>query len=413
MNGSMPDLDRRLQGFFDTASAAALPDGLLEDTYRVTRRIPQRRGPVARRLATLRIWWSTPFGTATAARTVALAALLIVALAAALVLIAGSQRRLPPPYGLARNGIVVYDFDKRLYTLDDDGTSRLLEIGLGHNTGPVFSPDGTRFAFLSQAADRTPTRLFVADADGTNARVISGDVPMVGPATLSWSPDSTRIAFASQPAGRHSALYVAAADGSGVSRISEDDGGDRMFPAWSPHGDLIAYRLVPSVQTDVELAVMSPDGEGERPLVTAPLSVGAFAGSQWSPDGTRMAYFYRTLSEYDVVEIVDLDGVVQRVSRSDEDAFNPAWSNDGRRIAYALRAGETVIADLETDTRTTLRAELAGCGVLWSPDDRYMVGLGLDCRTVVRFPVGDSDAVEHVTTLDGEVWGVSIQRLAP
>ena len=46
MNGS--DLDRRLSGFFDTASSEALPGGLLDDVYAVTRRLPQRRGPAAR-----------------------------------------------------------------------------------------------------------------------------------------------------------------------------------------------------------------------------------------------------------------------------------------------------------------------------------------------------------------------------
>jgi Tol biopolymer transport system component len=32
---------------------------------------------------------------------------------------------------------------------------------------PVFSPDGTKIAFLSQAGDRQPMSVFVADADGT------------------------------------------------------------------------------------------------------------------------------------------------------------------------------------------------------------------------------------------------------
>jgi hypothetical protein len=177
------ELDRRLASYFDAASAIALPDGLLEDTYRVTRRIPQQRGPIAHRLGPVRLWWSAPFGPAPRVRVILVAAILLVALAASLVYVAGHYRRLPPPFGPAANGRLVFDLDRRLYVLDAVDPARTpvpLDIGLGRSWAPSFSPDGMQLAFFSQMTDGAPIELFVANADGTGARSISGDVPPSG-----------------------------------------------------------------------------------------------------------------------------------------------------------------------------------------------------------------------------------------
>jgi Tol biopolymer transport system component len=409
---STMDLDRRLVDFFDAASSESLPPELLDAVYDTTREMGQRKGPVARRTAALAGWWSNPFGFAPRLRVIAVAVILLIALMASLAYVAGSYRRLPPPYGLAANGVLVYDLDQHLYVRGDNGTSRRLEIGLGRSWGPVFSPDGTRLAFQTQAAEATPTELWVANADGSDARSISGDVVPTGNWGFTWSPDSRRIAFAADAGDGTSALYVAAADGSGVRRITTADGADRTYPTWSPRGDLIAYRLVPATKDEARLTVISPEGDGERWLVRAMPSTGAFAGSQWSLDGTRIAYFRKQdAKNEDIVEIVDLDRHVQRISSPLENSFNPAWSNDGRRLAYARDPQSAVIVDLASGKRTELPLRLADCGTYWTPDDRYIVGLGFACDEVLRFPVDDPGDVQHIGA--GTVYGASVQRLAP
>jgi Tol biopolymer transport system component len=292
----------------------------------------------------------------------------------------------------------------------------LLEIGLGRSWAPSFSPDGTQLAFFSQVADGAPIELFVANADGTGARSISGDVPPSGGFGISWSPDSRHIVYDSTANRRPSAIYVAATDGSGVRQISPDDGVIRSGPVWSHvpaiwsrTGELIAYRKDASYD-HIELAVIEPDGHGERTLQSAQVSVSGFKGIQWSPDGTQIAYF-RMVGSVDVLETVNLYTSVWPVS--EEDAFNPVWSNDGRSLAYALQSTETVIMDISAGEPTRLPAALADCGAYFSPDDRWMVGLGTDCRKVLLFPVDDPTAVTRISDADGEVMGVSIQRLAP
>jgi len=102
---------------------------------------------------------------------------------------------------------------------------------------------------------------------------------------------------------------------------------------------------------------------------------------------------------------------VQPISDPSENSFNPAWSNDGRRLAYARNPKSAVIVDLASGKRTELALGLADCGAYWTPDDRYLVGLGRACDEVLRFPVDDPAAVQHIGA--GAVNGASIQRLAP
>ena len=82
----------------------------------------------------------------------ALAALLI-AIAVAAIVIVGSQRRLPPPFGLAKPGLVVYTWADHLFAMNADGSGRRqLTFGPNSDFRPTWSPDGTLIAYLSATA---------------------------------------------------------------------------------------------------------------------------------------------------------------------------------------------------------------------------------------------------------------------
>ena len=411
---SASDLDRRLTAFFDAASSEALPDGVLDDVYAVTRQMPQRTGLAARRTVDLATWWTNPFGRALQLRMFAIVVLALIAVAASLVYVAGHYRRLPPPYGPARNGLIVFDIGKHLYIAEPDGTAVPLNIGLGTSWNPAYSPDGTKLAFYSQA-ERTPSRvsLFVADGDGTNARPITGDMAVVGDklASIGWSPDSRRIAFASSEKGVPSSLYIAEADGSGVSRLT-NDAVDRVFPTWSPRGDFIAYQRVD--ETGAGIAIMAPDGTGERTLMNDGVMVGYnFAWPVWSPDGTKLAFqHFNTQRQREEVGFVDLN---RRYVPAPEDtaAEAPQWSNDGTRLAYFLvDTTKLVVLDVATGKRMELPAGLADCGVFWAPDDTALLGIA-DCRRAVRFPLDNPSAVTRLTDVQGDLHMYAWQRIAP
>src|SRR3546814_14252973 len=78
----------------------------------------------------------------------------------------------------------------------------------------------------------------------------------------SYSPDGTQITFNSDRGGTQQ-LYVMAANGGGVKRISFGQG-RYATPVWSPRGDLIAFTKLAG--GEFHIGVMRVDGSGERLL---------------------------------------------------------------------------------------------------------------------------------------------------
>ena len=69
--------------------------------------------------------------------------------------------------------------------------------GVGTNYIPVFSPDGTRIAFMS-GRDGNP-EIYVMNVDGSNLRRLTNHP--AGDGTPTWSPNSQQIAFVSDRTG--------------------------------------------------------------------------------------------------------------------------------------------------------------------------------------------------------------------
>lgn len=122
-------------------------------------------------------------------RTVIVAALLLVTLAAILAW-AGSQRRAAPPFGLARNGLIMYAVDGDLRTWNPDtGTTATILSGPTDDFTGIFSRDGTKLAFLRR--ERPPSKtepelisIQVANIDGSNPIDLTG--PLEAPDQWDW-----------------------------------------------------------------------------------------------------------------------------------------------------------------------------------------------------------------------------------
>jgi WD40-like Beta Propeller Repeat len=139
----------------------------------------------------------------------------------------------------------------------------------GGQFGPVFSPDGTKIAYLElyapRSVDEASLSLRVVNADGTGVRVLH-DVgypqKLSGPA---WSPDGTHIAYSGG-----NVLWVVSADCSGITSML----GGRS-PYWSPDGSRIAFELPQSRGRG--LAIADVDGTNVQTF-----GHGAHAGP-WNP----------------------------------------------------------------------------------------------------------------------------------
>jgi Tol biopolymer transport system component len=327
-----------------------------------------------------------------------------------------SQRRLPPAFGPASNGAIVVGVGTELWLMDLDGShQRRLDIGPGGPTSPAFSPDGTKLTFMSRSADGRPFSLFVANADGTGARLLSGDMPIVSEFPgAAWSPDGSTLVFHSSDQGVNR-LYSVGVDGTGLHAIT-DKSADRSLPAWSPDGKWLAYRMevVDEETSDMSLAISRPDGTAERRLLTKTGPHRAsFSGSQWAGNSDRIAYFRSDDLDTHLVGVVDLKGVETILSAPGEDAVNPAVSPDGRRLIYGKAYGSTIVDLFDPSKRVAIPGALAECGAVWAPDATALLGSGLNCARLYWVPLDKPSAAAEIALPKGSISGAAWQRLAP
>jgi Tol biopolymer transport system component len=96
--------------------------------------------------------------------------------------------------------------------------------------------------------------------------------------------------------------------------------------AYGHHNGLIAFTRF--ADRSFSVGAVSPDGGPESTLVTDALS------PAWSPDGKRLAFVSRRSGDYDLY-VADADGTDPReFTRRGTDEIAPAWSPDGKRLAF-------------------------------------------------------------------------------
>ncbi len=180
--------------------------------------------------------------------------------------------------------------------------------GLYDEEEPVFSPDGRRLAFFSDARSRGQLQLYAADADGNNVRqitTIAGNA-----ARLTWSPDGKLLAF----------LYIAAAH--------------RKAGAIAPGARDVG---VIGSETD-EQRIATVDSAGGTPRFVTPSDTYVYEYG-WSPDSRQLAATYAKGNgdnNWWVARLATVDastGAMRDLLAPSYQINDPQWSPDGNRIA--------------------------------------------------------------------------------
>lgn len=209
----------------------------------------------------------------------------------------------------------------RPYVMDRDGRNKrelVRKTGLLVH-GMSLSPDGKRGAYEDPAY-----RLFLADADGSNAKQIqTGNRFHLMP---SWSPDGAWVLFV---AGEHYDCHphVVKADGTGLKKLASRNGyrgvidwldvhdfhgGSSDLPVWAPDSKSVFYTA--KVGSNVELSRVTLDGKSEQLTETATGSMhyhpNPSRDGKWllfgsKRDGVRQLYMMR-LSDKKEWRITDL-----------------------------------------------------------------------------------------------------------
>jgi len=208
------------------------------------------------------------------APTLMLLFLLAALLALAIWLVGSSQRRLPPPFGPAANGSILYQRDDDIFVADPTRPGERVIVGGPTLDGsPKWSRDGTEFSFLRDAGIKVEPNSMVRaadvmllDADGTNLRRLTG-TPLLSPEVLDWAPDGAHVAVRHEQDGK---LVISIIETSGSGRALTLDL-DPMTPfssvLWRPPdgAELIVVGSLPDTN-EVAIYGVHPDGTGLRQI---------------------------------------------------------------------------------------------------------------------------------------------------
>ena len=269
---------------------------------------------------------------------------------------------------VARNGRIVFISTRGgtpdLYVMDGDGSNvrRLTTSASDHSgvawnealdlTQASWSPSGETIAFdgLYWAAGPnceqhcTNWRVLVIGSDGNGLREVALDAR--APA---WSPDGRRLAYSSGTDSYFDAgsVTITRLDGSAPPvRVKANHLSD-IGPVWSPNDGEIAFQASPAPGARTWIYVVRADGRRKRRLAVG-------ENPAWSPDGRRLAF----IDEYKLITVHRNGKDRRRLSRKGEFVIGAAWSPKGGSLSYIAGTKANPYGGLPSNLRVeTVRSD--------------------------------------------------------
>jgi hypothetical protein len=281
--------------------------------------------------------------------------------------------------GNARLDPATWEVSGSAVSVDQSGRVTALSTGFAvvrvrATVGGVESVDSGNVTVVPQARIAWTTdqlSLAVSDLTGENMTTLVSSQGLA-PA---WHPDGSRMVYV-----REGGLAIVDLQGN-VTVLNTPGVSDATWPEYSADGQWIyfhgeqdfarkVYRIRPS-GTDMQLIGPS-EGSGEMPTL--------------SPDGRRVAWVNASRQ----LVVHDLATGTESVVPGTGGVYAPRWSPDGAWIAYTGYPGPlTLVRPDRSDLRRVGQHELSP-GISWSPDSKWIIGLGTFRNVLVDVTTGRS-----------------------
>jgi Tol biopolymer transport system component len=199
--------------------------------------------------------------------------------------------------------------------------------------GPAWSPDGRSIAFW-RGSERNAGIYIIPALGGPERMLHQATGGFLDLGSLDWSPDGKYLAYGDRQSGQEfPTLFLLAVDNPDEIRplTAPTEGWGDYEPRFSPDGKTVAFgHELGGLASDVFL-VRTAGGQPKRLTFDNVI----ISGLDWTPDGASIIFSSDRLGgQGRLWKVSASGGEPEPLSVGQGDAYSPALSRDGRRLAY-------------------------------------------------------------------------------
>ncbi len=234
----------------------------------------------------------------------------------------------------------------------DSRTAIRLTTHPGADRFPAVSPDGSMVAFSSDRNGNWDIYIVSTRGPGTLIEVTHGPGDEIAPC---WSPDNTRLCYSARDRWGVWTIWVYNRQTQTLVNL-----GPGLFASWSPSTDpgqeWIAFQKAQQVGDNwYAIWIVRPDGTDPTQILSRP--EWAAIHPAWSPDGRRIAFasvhksrfsqIFGRLWKADDIWTIGADGTdLTNLTDHPSSDWSPTWAADGRIYFTSEREGGRTIWSL-------------------------------------------------------------------